>query len=411
MAARRTQDLLTDLIAPNEILTISSDKDVFEIVRFYLNKLNTDESFSLVNLADLTRQYEKWVKHFPNVKPHYAVKCNPDHLSMVVLHRLTCGFDCASMNEIKKALQTGLSPEDIVYAHPAKPPGMIQFSKETGVDLFTIDSEQELNKMKKLFPNSRLLIRISTDDSSCLYPLSSKFGCDIPEAESLLKLAKEMSMNIVGVAFHVGSGFFNPDVFFLPLKEARHLFEIGEKLGFSMTLLDIGGGFLGVETERNSLEIIGKNFKLGLEQSFKDWMNLSIISEPGQYFVTTGHTVVTRVINKRYKTHAQTGQKFVQYVLNDTIYNTFYCAGLGYSILNESNTFPLSRRNRPTIRSEIYGATCSPGDVICPEIMLPDLDVGEYLVHINMGAYNASLLTGTTTFAGFNKAKTLYYIQ
>jgi ornithine decarboxylase len=33
-----------------------------------------------------------------------------------------CGFDCASAAEIQLALDAGVSPERIIFAHPAKRP-------------------------------------------------------------------------------------------------------------------------------------------------------------------------------------------------------------------------------------------------------------------------------------------------
>jgi hypothetical protein len=39
-----------------------------------------------------------------------------------------CGFDCASAAEIQLALDAGVSPERIIFAHPAKRPYAIPFA-------------------------------------------------------------------------------------------------------------------------------------------------------------------------------------------------------------------------------------------------------------------------------------------
>jgi ornithine decarboxylase len=64
------------------------------------------------------------------VEPFYAVKCNPDPVVIRLLATLGCGFDCATMGEIKMVLHEigpdlsfaprGLGSDKIVYANPAK---------------------------------------------------------------------------------------------------------------------------------------------------------------------------------------------------------------------------------------------------------------------------------------------------
>ena len=46
-------------------------------------------------------------------------------------------------------------------------------------------------------------------------------------------------------SFHIGSGSNNPMVFESALQFAKKVFETGNRLGFQMKLLDIGGGFPG----------------------------------------------------------------------------------------------------------------------------------------------------------------------
>ena len=63
----------------------------------------------------------------------------------------------------------------------------------------TFDNTDELHKIKKLFPDAELFLRISTDDSSSLCRLSLKFGAALDATDGLLSLAKELGL-IVGIA-------------------------------------------------------------------------------------------------------------------------------------------------------------------------------------------------------------------
>ena len=58
--------------------------------------------------------------------------------------------------------------------------------------------------------------------------------------------------------------------------------------------------------------------------------------------------------------------------------------------------------------TKIYGPTCDTLDCIVPEDNLPELDVGDWLVWVDMGAYtNAS----RSDFNGITRPMSYYYIS
>jgi len=74
-----------------------------------------------------------------------------------------------------------------------------------------------------------------------------KYGCDpLTEAPSLMALARDLGLSVVGVSFHVGSGCNEPSVFQRAIAASAGIFQLARKLGFmNMYLLNIGGGFPG----------------------------------------------------------------------------------------------------------------------------------------------------------------------
>ena len=74
------------------------------------------------------------------------------------------------------------------------------------MDLLVFDHEDELMKIKKLYPEGRLLMRIVTNDTNSMHSLSVKFGAKRSQWKNLMLKCKELELNLVGVAFHVGSG-------------------------------------------------------------------------------------------------------------------------------------------------------------------------------------------------------------
>lgn len=78
-----------------------------------------------------------------------------------------------------------------------------------------------------------------------------KFGC-LPGDHSkfLIRRAKELGLDIKGIAFHIGVGCLEFDIFDTAIRDSAAAFDYGKSLGFkNMNFLDIGGGFPGRETE------------------------------------------------------------------------------------------------------------------------------------------------------------------
>lgn len=116
-----------------------------------------------------------------------------------LLAALGTGFDCASKSEIQTVLDLGVDPSNIIYANPCKQGSFIRFAAERDVKMMTFDNAEELYKIKRLFPNAQLIIRILADDSKALIRLGDKFGASLDNTGSLLQTARELDLNVIGV--------------------------------------------------------------------------------------------------------------------------------------------------------------------------------------------------------------------
>lgn len=132
-----------------------------------------------------------------------AVKCNPEPTVVKMLATLGTGFDCASKTEIEQVLSLGVDPSRIIYANPCKQQSFIRYSKKQNVKKMTFDNAEELYKIKALFPDAELVLRILTDDSSSLCQLGLKFGASLATTGKLLKLARELDLNVIGVRYEL----------------------------------------------------------------------------------------------------------------------------------------------------------------------------------------------------------------
>ena len=367
-----------------------------------LRQLNDpDNALMLVDVEALIGQFERWRRLLPRVIPHYAVKCNPDPVLLRTLVALGAGFDCATKNEISLMLRLGVHPDMIVYANPCKHDAHIRHASERRVKQVVFDNVAELDKMKDHFPDADLLLRIATDDDGAQCPMSMKYGAAMKICRSLLEKAKSLNLNVAGVSFHVGSGCTQPGAFTRAITDAKEVFNIGEEIGFNMKLLDIGGGFPGsgegfeamTEQINGALELFGPSVR--------------VIAEPGRYFAESTHTLLTKVLSRARVTDNKDTEMF-RYYLNDGLYGSFNCIVYDHATVTPHLLRPKDEgkcRENAAPRAALFGPTCDGYDQIM-EMEIPELQVGDWLLWENMGAYTTA---AATNFNGFSKPQTYYY--
>lgn len=366
--------------------------------------LEKKNAFYLVDLDKVKEKYDNWVKELPMVIPYYAVKCNPDHLIIKTLGELGCGFDCASKNEIERVLtiNKNINKEKIIYANPIKAKSYIEYAKQEGITLMTVDSVDEIIKIKDVYPEAKILIRILTDDRGSLCRFSNKFGATLEQAEEIIGLCINLGLDILGVSFHVGSGCSNPKLFDHAIKNARILFDRANEYGIKMNILDIGGGFPGFDNEKISFNQIAKVISKSLNEYFPQSIDVKIIAEPGRYFVTESHTLFVNIIGRKI---TSSNDKILYYV-DDGTYQSFNC--IMYDHVNPrceiiKKTCPHENKYKSTI----FGQTCDSIDQIMDNVSLPKLEIGDWLLFHNMGAYTVA---SGSKFNGFDNPS-IYYLS
>jgi len=249
------------------------------------------------------------------------------------------------------------------------------------------------------------VLRIITDDSNSVCRFSTKFGAPMLQVPALLDLAKELKLNLVGVSFHVGSGCMSVFSFEAAIRSAHKVFEMSERLGMKMSLLDIGGGWPGVDTEASvSFPEIANHIRPILDELFP--ADVELIAEPGRYFVAESHTLAVNVFAKRQVPATEDEEKRFLYYVNDGVYQSFNCIFFDHvhptPLVHELN----GRANM--FMCTIFGPTCDSMDCIAKDIYLPELEVGEWLYFRNMGAYTTA---AASPFNGFKSHPNTFYVQ
>uniref|UniRef100_A0A667WKA8 ornithine decarboxylase n=1 Tax=Myripristis murdjan TaxID=586833 RepID=A0A667WKA8_9TELE len=328
------------------------------------------EPFHVADLDDVYKKHLTWSENLPRVKPFYAVKCNNTPAIIRTLSALGTGFDCASKAEIELALSLGATPDRIIFAHTTKPESHIKFARTRGVQMMTFDNQDELSKIAHCHPSAKLVLRIAVDDSSSLRRLNSKFGACPAAAGKLLRRAGELGLDVVGVSFHVGC-------------------MCNDTRAYSRAIADCCG-------------FLAATINVALDEFFPPECGVQIIAEPGRYFVESAFTLAVNVIGKRAMMEEAAEQnrgdenipeRVMMYYVNDGVFGS-----LSFLINDPASG---SEGGERRYRSVIWGPTCDSIDKLTDSCLLPELQVGEWLLFDNTGAYTVCL---ATDFNGFEKA-------
>jgi len=381
-------------------------EDELNLTDYIHKKLNSrfredkDDPFFVFDLGDVAKKWRRFQQVLPMVQPYFAIKSNPDLEIIRLMVKLGSSFDCASKSEIKTLLDMGVAPNRIIFANPCKQTSFIKYSAANNVKLMTFDNENELRKIKQHFPEAELVLRIKVDDSKSLCKFGTKFGAEPADTMCLLRAAKQLKLNVVGVSFHVGSGCYDASLFYDAVELSRKVFDEGKEVGYNFSLLDVGGGFPGEESAKISFEESAEKLKEGFETFFPPEMNVRFIAEPGRYFVASACTNVCNVTSVR-KVESE-GVKNFMYYINDGVYGSFNCVMFDHYT---PTAYPLVTSDESLFKCSVWGPTCDSLDCISKDAILPKMNIGDWMYFPNMGAYT---LAAASKFNGFKEPKVVY---
>src|SRR6185436_12257066 len=117
----------------------------FETVRQAARQKYT-RPFLVMDNAIVRDKARRFRAAMPRVRPHYAVKANPDRRVVRALMQEGCGFEIASTAELDLLLALGASATEVFYSNPMKSRQAIAYAAAKGVEWFVVDSVDELRR-------------------------------------------------------------------------------------------------------------------------------------------------------------------------------------------------------------------------------------------------------------------------
>ena len=356
----------------------------------------------VMDLAIVRDLYHKMQSTYTCATISYAVKANPETEILRTLHQQGASFDVASVGEIDRVLDLGVSPKKLSYGNTIKKASDIAYAYEKGIRLFAFDSIEELEKIAENAPNSNVFCRLLVDCVGAEWPLSRKFGCEEHYAIELIQKAKNIGVNPIGISIHVGSQQMTLSAWEDALNHVRYTWDTLADKGIELSLLNLGGGMCAqYDKPILSTEEYGTGVMHILNKIFGD-INPQIIIEPGRGLVGDAGVIESEVILVSHKT-GQRNEPIRWVYLDCGILNGLF-ETLGEAIRYR---FVSDKDGGKTAPSILAGPSCDSADIMYEKnpINLPkDLKSGDKIRILSTGAYTTSY--ACVWFNGFDPIKT-----
>ncbi|XP_060631676.2 antizyme inhibitor 1 [Anolis sagrei] len=379
----------------------------------YEHTLNGKNGFFVGDLGKLIKHHIHWQNVMAPIKPFYNVKCNSTPGVLEILAALGTGFACSNKNEMALVQDLGISSENILFSNPCKQASQIKYAAKTGVNILTCDNELELKKIARNHPNAKLLLHIATEDINGGEEMNMMFGTTLKNCRHLMECAKELNVQIIGVKFNVSNSCKESQVYKHAISDARCVFDMAEEFGFTMNMLNIGSGFTDYEFD---LEKINHVVSPLLDIYFPEESGVNVIAEAGCYYVSSAFTLAVNIIAKKavqstepllFKTEqTQEDDQVFMYYINDGVYGSF-ASKLSDNLTTIPEVHKKYKEDEPLFASSLWGPSCDELDQIVENCLLPELNVGDWLLFDNMGS---GTLGEQSAFNDFQRPP-VYYIM
>ena len=127
---------------------------------------------------------------------------------------------------------------------------------------------------------------------------------------------------------------------------------------------------------------------------------MRVIAEPGRFYVSSAYTLTCNIHSVRDVIGDDETTRHKMYYINDGVYGSFNCI-----LYDHQRVVPQPLHELPATKyysSSIWGPTCDGLDQVVEEVLLPEMQIGDWIVFENMGAYT---LPVASPFNGFPVAK------
>jgi diaminopimelate decarboxylase len=337
--------------------------------------------------------YKAFSTRYPRVQFAWSYKTNYMNAVCKIFHSEGAWAEVVSGFEYSKAIENGISGDQIIFNGPEKSKEDLERAITDGamIHLDGLDEFYFLGELaKKLNKKANVAIRINLNAG--IYPQWDRFGFNLENGEAWHAINRIMlhdNMELVGLHTHMGTYITAVSAYAIAAsKLADMAVRLQRKFNHSIKYLDLGGGF----ATRNTLK---GAYLPGSDTcpSFDDYAEALtsallgselppdklplLILETGRALIDeAGYALGSVLANKR----LVDGRRATVIDIGvNMLFTSFWYA---------HEVMPTKLNSEQTENTTIYGPLCMNIDVIREAIQFPLLQKGDAVVIPRIGAYN-----------------------
>ena len=337
-----------------------------------------------------------------NTEVLYASKAFSCLEVLRIASREGLGVDVVSLGEIHTAYKAGYDMKRAYFHGNNKTREELQYALEVGVGTIVIDNDYEYEMINEIVRESGntvdVLLRINTGIDAHTHEYiktakdDSKFGYSVYDEtiyDLIADINNQSNLNFVGFHSHIGSQIFEKTSFFEAVKVVMEFTRrVQERLGLTISVLNLGGGFGVYYTEEDRpfelAEFLREYIEVVERESDNFGLDLTkVVIEPGRSLTCNAGSTLYSVGGVK-KTFAGREYVFVDGGMADNpryaLYKAKYEAMLANKMNEEADT-----------TYTVAGKCCESGDMLVMDAKLPKAEQGDLLLVSSTGAYNYSM--------------------
>lgn len=355
-------------------------------------------------IRERVREYRDAMKDFfpEGSLPEFASKAFSCRRIYEIMAEEGIDIDAVSPGEIYTALNAGFPMERCFFHGNNKTDSDISFAIQSGVGFFVVDNTDELESLERIAgemgKKQKILLRLTpgidphTHKKISTGSVESKFGIAIETGQAFDAVETVLNLKNVelcGFHCHIGSQIFESEPFCTAAQVMLDFIsEIRDRLGYTASMLNLGGGFGVRYVESDPVICYRDKIKEVADMVKARCAELSlpvpqILMEPGRSLVAdSGMTLYT--VGSVKDIPGFTSYVSIDGGMADNPRYTLYESQ--YTVINAS------KANAPAdYKATVAGRCCESGDLIQEDVSLARPCRGDIVAVLTTGAYNYSM--------------------
>ena len=365
---------------------------VEEIVKTYPTPFHIYDEKGIRENAKAVKEAFAWN---PGFKEYFAVKATPNPFLIKILHEYGCGTDCSSMTELMLSKAMGITGEDVMFSSNDTPFEEYTYAKELGAiinldDITHIDFCEEACGGKlpetmscRFNPGGVFQMSNGIMDN----PGDAKYGLTTEQMFEAYQILMKKGVKYFGMhAFLASNTVTNEYYPQLAGQMFKLAVELHEKTGADIRFINLSGG-VGIpykpDQTPNDIRIIGEGVRKVYEEILvpAGMGDVAIYTEMGRFMMGPYGQLVTKAIHEKHTHKEYIGvDACAVNLMRPAMYGSYH----HITVLGKEEAVC-------DHKYDVTGSLCENNDKFAIDRMLPEIEMGDYLVIHDTGAHGYAM--------------------